>query len=145
LVHGADLRATNRVARASKILPTAFYDLLDSYPKGAPSDLDESFHWSQFRAHGEDTLALIHSMRGIVAGSQIALQRHFYVSTGYNVEQAVVGFQPVPEGTLVVYTNHTSTDQLAGFGSSAKRSVGRKLMAGQLQKLFEKARAEIAR
>jgi hypothetical protein len=141
----ADLKASNRVVRASKLLPAAFYDLLDSYPVDAPPDLDESFYWSQFTAHGQDTIALVHTMRGTVAGSPISVQRQYYVSTGYNVEQAIAGFQPVPEGTLVIYTNHTSTDQLAGFGSGAKRSIGRKLMAGQLHGLFEKASAEITR
>jgi hypothetical protein len=35
------------------------------------------------------------------------------VSTGYNIEQAVVGLLPLEDGTLVAYTNHTSTDQVA--------------------------------
>jgi len=45
---------------------------------------------------------------------------------------------PVPEGTLVVYTNRTSTDQVAGFGGGAKRSMGEKVMASQLADLFAK-------
>lgn len=40
-------------------------------------------------------------------------------------------------GTLVVYANHTSTDQVAGFGRSAKRGIGRKFMAAQLERSFE--------
>lgn len=70
-------------------------------------------------------------------------QRHYYVSTGYNIEQAIAGLLPVKEGTLVIYTNRTSTDQLAGFGSAAKRTIGRKIMAGELEKLFEKTRAAV--
>ena len=73
------------------------------------------------------------------------MQRQFYVSTGYNAEQAIVGFLPVPDGTLVVYTNHTSTDQVAGFASGAKRSIGRKFMASQLESLFQKTRAAAGR
>ena len=45
---------------------------------------------------------------------------------------------PVKEGTLVVYTNHTSTDQVAGFGGGAKRSIGAKVMASQLRALYDK-------
>ncbi len=71
------------------------------------------------------------------------MQRHYYVSTGYNVEQAIAGFLPVKEGTLVIYTNRTTTDQLAGLGSSTKRTIGRKIMAGELKKLFEKSRAAV--
>ena len=70
----------------------------------------------------------------------MVVQRQFYASNGYNVEQAVAGFLPVRDGTLVVYTNHTSTDQVAGFGGSAKRSIGRKFMAEQLEKSFDRSR-----
>jgi hypothetical protein len=44
----------------------------------------------------------------------------------------------------VIYTNHTSTDQLAGLGSSVKRSIGREIMASELRKLFEEARETVA-
>ena len=69
-----------------------------------------------------------------------AAQRQFYVSASYNTEQAVAGFVPVPEGTLVVYANRTSTDQVAGFGGGTKKAMGKKLMASQLQGLYEKLR-----
>jgi hypothetical protein len=71
------------------------------------------------------------------------VQRHYYVSTGYNIVQAIAGFLPVKEGTLVICVNRTSTDQLAGFGNATKRTIGQKLMAGELKKLFEKARAAV--
>lgn len=132
--------AVNGTARKNAVLPAAFYDLLDGYPKGAPADLVQRFSWMQFKAHGEDTLALGHSFQGTVAGTLVIVQRHFYVSTGYNIEQAVAGFLPLQGGTLVVYGNHTSTDQVAGFGGGAKRSIGRSVMSGELKKLFEQTR-----
>jgi hypothetical protein len=137
----ADLAADNATVRKSGLLPAAFYDLLENYPQGTPADLVETLYWAQFKAHGEDTIALVHTMQGTFAGTLIGVQRHYYVSTGYNVEQAITGFLPVEGGTLVVYTNHTSTDQVAGFGGGAKRSIGRKVMADELRKLFEKGRA----
>ena len=73
------------------------------------------------------------------------MQRQYYASTGYNAEQAVAGFLPVQEGTVVVYTNHTFTDQVAGFGGSTKRSIGRRMMASKLKEMFDSARKEIAR
>lgn len=83
-------------------------------------------------------------MVGTFAGTLVAVQRHYYVSTGYNVEQAIAGYLHDGDGTLVIYTNHTSTDQLAGLGSGAKRSIGRKLMAGRLETLFRKTAASLA-
>ena len=74
----------------------------------------------------------------------VKAQRQYYVSTTYNAEQAVVGFLPVQEGTVVAYINHTFTDQVAGFGGSVKRGVGRKMMASKLKESFDKTRQKVA-
>jgi hypothetical protein len=114
---------------------------LDHYPNDRPPDFAENLYWMQFRAHGEDTVALEHVFQATFDKTAVLVQRQYYVSTGYNAEQAIVAFLPVDEGTLVIYTNHTSTDQVAGFGGGAKRTIGRTVMAGQLEKLFETTRA----
>ena len=49
---------------------------------------------------------------------------------------------PMKTRTLVVYTNRTSTDQVTGFGGGAKRSIGSKLLASQLEELYGKVQAE---
>jgi len=137
----SDLVAVNQAARTDAVLPPAFYDLLEGYPKKAPADLTEVFNWSQFKAHGADTIVLTHAFTGTFGNALVAVQRQYYVSTGYNAEQAIAGFIPVDGGTLVVYTNHTSTDQVAGLGGGAKRRIGRKFMASQLEALFKKVSA----
>jgi hypothetical protein len=76
-----------------------------------------------------------------VRAEKRGLRADHYVSQGYNAEQAIVAFLPVDQGTLVIYTNHTSTDQVAGFGGGTKRAIGRTLMAGQLKRIFETTRA----
>jgi hypothetical protein len=140
-----DLAAVNRGAHASQVLSTKFYDLLDHYPDDLPSDFAENLYWVQFRAHGEDTVALEHVFQATFDETAVLVQRQYYVSTGYNAEQAIVAFLPVDEGTLVIYTNHTSTDQVAGFGGAAKRAIGRTFMAGQLKQVFETTRAGLGR
>jgi len=140
-----DIAAVNRVGRASKVLSTTFYDMLDHYPQHRPSAFAENFFWSQFRAHGEETIALEHVFQAAFDGTVVLVQRHYYVSTGYNAEQAIAGFLPTGNGTLVVYTSHTSTDQVLGFGASAKRALGRRVMAAELERLFETTRAGLER
>ena len=49
------------------------------------------------------------------------------------------------QGTLVVYANHTFTNQVSGFGSSTKQSIGRRVMGNTLKELFEKARTAAAK
>jgi len=139
----AELGAVVRGIRASGVLPAALCDLLADYPKGAPADLAEVFQLAQFTSRGTDTLSLVHSFQGTFGGHLIAVQRYFYVSTGFNVTHAIVGFLPAPEGTLVLYTNHTSTDQVRGIGAGTKRSIGRSLMSGELEKLFKAATADL--
>jgi hypothetical protein len=71
----------------------------------------------------------------------VVADRDFYVSSGYNDSQAVAGLLPVENGTVVVYVARATTDQLGGFGASAKQSIGRGVMARQIRQIFEKARA----
>lgn len=63
----------------------------------------------------------------------------------YNTSQAVAGPVPVSEGTMVFYRSRVSTDQLTGFGSSAKKSNGRGVMAEQLTQIFERSRSSFQR
>jgi hypothetical protein len=140
-----DLAAFNRGARASRVLATTVYDLLDRYPDDVPPDFAENHYWMQFRAHGEDTIALEHVFQVVLDETAVLVQRQYYVSQGYNAEQAIVAFLAVDQGTLVIYTNHTSTDQVAGFGGGTKRAIGRTLMADQLKRVFEATRAGLVR
>jgi hypothetical protein len=140
-----DLAAINRGARATRLLPTALYDVLDHYPAHLPPDFAEDLYWMQFRARGEDTLALEHVFQVTFDEGAVLVQRQYYVSTGYNAEQAIVVFLPVQGRTLVLYTNHTSTDQVAGVAGGAKRAIGRTLMAARLKQVFEATRAGLDR
>ena len=135
-----DLRRASDAAHGIQKFDPVFFRYLRELPKDPPADLREVFHWSRYDAHGEPALILTHGFTTRVGAAIAAVQRQYYVSRGYNVEQAAVAFIPVKEGTLVVYTNHTSTDQVTGFGGSAKRSLGEKVMAAQLKSLYEKVR-----
>jgi len=125
-----------------KEVPDAYAAIL-SYPKDEPAGFKERFDWTLYNAHDEPTYILTHRFVVPAGDAVVAIQRQFYVSRGFNNEQAIAAFLPVEKGTVVVYANHTSTEQVAGFGGSAKRSIGRKLMASQLRALFEKTRAKI--
>jgi hypothetical protein len=48
-------------------------------------------------------------------------------------------------GAAVVHGNDTFTDQVSGFGGSAKREIGRRLRARTLRARFEKAWAAAAK
>jgi hypothetical protein len=115
---------------------------LENYPKGRPAGTEEFVEWSQIEAHGVPTIVLTHRLYIPEGESWLALQRQFYVSEGYNCEQAVALFLPVQKGTAVIYLNRTSTDQVAGFGGGAKRRIGSKVLASQLEDLAKKYQKE---
>jgi hypothetical protein len=134
--------ASNAAKKLEKYAPAAF-QLLHSYPGGKPPGTEEIFRWSHFDAHGVPTIALTHVLLVPDGEAWLVIQRQFYASTGYNAEQAVAAFLPSKGGTVVVYANRTSTDQITGFGGGTKRSLGSKVLASQLETMFEKARARV--
>jgi hypothetical protein len=131
--------ATQALEGFKKYLP-AFHQLMLDYPNGKPEGFEEQFHWRKLDAHGSPTIVLNHAIAVPSGDGFAAAQRQFYVNRGFNAEQSVVALIPVKAGTLVIYSNHTSTDQVAGFGGGAKRSIGSKLLASQIEELFEKFR-----
>ena len=125
-----------------KKLAPDFYEVLSGYPAAKPSK--EVFRWQSYEAHGTPVVILTHGFSVTLGDVIVVCQRQFYVSGSYNVEQATAGFFPVNEGTLVTYTNRTSSDQVSGFGGGGKRAIGRKLMGKQLEDVFHKMRTKAA-
>ncbi len=138
---GGDLKRASEAAAGFKKHVAAFYDTLVGYPASKAPNLEEKFNWTHYSAHGAPVFILTHRLWVPDGEGWAIVVRQFYVSGSYNVGQALVGLIPVEKGTLVVYLNRTSTDQVAGFGGSAKRSLGSKIMASQLKALFQKVKS----
>jgi hypothetical protein len=137
---GDDLRSATQASQTlQRYAPNAWSFVL-GYPQGKPTGTEEVYRWSQIDAHGVPTIVLTHSLYIPDGDAWIAVQRQFYVSTGYNCEQAIVAFLPVAEGTMVFYVNRTSTDQVTGWGGSVKRDLGSRILDSSLRDLFQKAR-----
>lgn len=134
---GDELRTATRALEGFEKYVPEFQKVMLEYPKAKPAGFKERYDWRKIDAHGDPTLALTHYMWMPSGGGFAAAQRQFYVSRGFNAEQAVAALLPVKSGTAVVYVNRTSTDQVAGFGGGTKRSLGSKLLASQLETLFE--------
>ena len=132
-----DLKRASEAASGLKKHAPAFFEVLNSYPKGK-AQINETFNWQNYEAHGEPVLLLTHAFTMSEGDAILASQRQFYVSSSYNVEQAIAALLPVSEGTLVVYVNRTSTNQVTGFGGGSKRAIGSRVLASQLDDLFSK-------
>ena len=139
---GDELKTYLSAMKALQKYAPAAYTAMTQYPNAKPAGTAENFRWMHFSAHDVPTVALVHGMAVPDGDAFIMLQRQFYVSEGYNCTQAVAGFLPVQGGTIVLYANHTSTDQVAGFGGSVKRSIGSSMMSSQLKDLFTKIQTQ---
>ncbi len=139
---GEELKLLMRkaTARLEKSAP-AFHQALLGYPKSKPAGVEETFYWMVSKLDDRPTVTLRHRMTMPLGDGLVAADREFYVSHGYNVMQAIGAILPVEGGTLVFYRGHTSTDRVAGASSGMKHSIGRKMMAKQIAKLFERSRA----
>ena len=136
-----DLRAASRASELLNSYAPGLWQLLLSYPRGKPAGLEEKFYLLRYDLDGRPNYALRHRMALPFRGGIALVDRDFYVSHGYNTSQAVSGLLPVPEGTVLFCRNRVSTDQVAGFGSAMKRSIGRSVMAKQLTEIFKRSRA----
>jgi hypothetical protein len=140
----ADLRKATQAAQGlEKYLPKFHAALLD-YPKGMDPEMQENFLWQKSIVDGKPTYVLQHTLLVAEGAARAMAQRQYYVSASYNGEQAVVGFLPVQGGTLVMYSSHAFTEQVAGVGGSVKRGIGSRMMADQLKKTFEAGRTKVA-
>ncbi len=132
-----ELTAVMHALPLETLAPRAWASMLN-YPASRVAGTEEVFRWEQFKVDGVPTIALTHGLSVPNGDAFLVLQRQFYVSEGFNCEQAIVALMPVEGGTVVIFSNHTSTDQVAGFGSGIKRSIGRGIVARQLEGLFAK-------
>jgi len=56
----------------------------------------------------------------------------------------VVGVLPLDSGgSVFLYANRTFTDQVSGFMSGAARSIGRKIMKGEIEDLYASFRKAV--
>lgn len=138
--------ATEAYSVLQTVLPD-FYKVLLNYPKDKPDGLEEEFLWSKYKVEQEPAFVLSHHMWIANSDVFVNVHRQFYVSSGYNAGQSISALIPVDKGsgTIVFYVNNVFSDNLSGFGSSVKKSIGSEIMIAQLEELFRKARIKVER
>jgi hypothetical protein len=101
-----------------------------------------SLNWAIQKGNDQEAPVLNHIVRYRVPGQEafLLMTRRFYAGTDYDSSQIVVGVVPTSDGrSAIIYTNRTYTSSVAGFGGSAKRSIGRKMMKSKLIETMKKA------
>jgi hypothetical protein len=136
--------ATKQSKLVAKYLPSVYNALLN-YPTiqfKEADELEEQFFWVTIEVFGRPTYVLSHRLRFRIDEAFVVVDRHYYASHDYNALQQGAVALPTKDDTVVTYLSRVSTDQVAGFGSSAKHPVSRALMGPYLKDLLEALRAK---
>ena len=137
---GGELRTATQ---NSKILARYFPELYKAwlnYPSALPAGAEETFFWRNRNVESRPTAILVHRVMLSNDAGELILSRQFYAGHSYNSNQLTIACLPYLDGSLVTYTNRTFTDQVAGFGSSVKHSVGGQQARGEMTKMLKNAR-----
>src|SRR5215467_10084141 len=136
--------ATKQSKLAAKYLPTVYNALLN-YPAiqfKEADELEEQFFWVTIEVFGRPTYVLSHKLRFRIGEALVIVDRHYYASHDYNALQQGAVALPTKDDIMVAYLSRVSTDQVAGFGSSAKHPVSRALMGPYLKDFLEALRGK---
>jgi hypothetical protein len=118
-----------------------FQSLLD-YPAKPVAGVENRFSWIKRQVENRPTFILAHRSSIENTNAALMVEEQFYVGHSYNANLMVAGALEVKGGSLIFYVNRTFTDQVAGFGSGLKHSVGRAQMLDQIADNLKRARAQ---
>lgn len=139
---GQEIRLSVDTSKLLALHYPKFIEILRNYPNADMTGVEESFVWFNLELFSRPLFVLTHRMLYKDGETYVASDRHFYASQEYNSLQGGGGIWPKDGGSLVVYLYRVSTDQVGGFGSSAKHPISRALMGPYVEELAEKIRAQ---
>jgi len=148
---GNDMTLSSKMTNILKREAPVFFKHLKHFPKDRPDDLQESFSWITFEnpnsRDGIPNVELVHRMgrKQPDKGSFVFSERQYFALHSYNCVHGEGGAIPIhvsgnsPQ-TLLVFSSRTSTDAVTGFGGSAKRSIGVRMMGNMVADVLEQVR-----
>jgi hypothetical protein len=132
-----DLRGATAAAGVFRKLMPKYYEALLAYPKGDVPNGREFLFWSRIQVLGRPVFMLHQRLTAAAEHSEIVIERQFYASHFLNVGQVLFALLPVQEGTLAFYVNRTWVDRWHGFGTGAKRAIGKKIVRDIIKDLAD--------
>ena len=133
----ADLKAATVSSKVLQEFLPDLYKAFLNYPNDKLEGVEERFLWLKQMVEKRPTFVLEHRIVYKGPDITIGLGRQFYVGQSYDAAQFTAGAFPTDKGTLILYGNHTMTDQVAGFMQGTRHSVGRGMMRDELVAHFQ--------
>ena len=134
---GEYFRSITQVTPVMEKLYPKFHKILLEYPKIKDPDLKEQFFWIKMTVEGRPNFTLTHRLAMEENGAHVVAARHFYASHSYNGQQELGLLMPTQKGSVVVVLSRVSSDEVAGFGSSSKRFIGKRLLADDMSDFYK--------
>ena len=126
-----------------KLFAPNFYSILQNYPDARIRDVEHRFYVFKHNIAGRPGFVLSHRIYFFGAEFAMLAARHIYAPHFYNSMQLVAGVIPHEDSTVLFYGNRSYTDQVTGFGSGIKHSVGGKQLEKGIKALITDIRAGI--
>jgi len=119
-----------------------FQALLD-YPANPLPAVEHRFYWFKQEVEGRPTFILAHRASRQSANAALLTEEQYYVGHSYNSNLVVAGGLQVQGGTLVFYINRTFTDQVTGFASGLRHTIGRGQMLSEVAAHLQQVRGQL--
>ena len=134
--------AAEKLPLARRRVPEVYRAWLE-YPRSQPEGSEHQFLWLKRDVEGRATFILSHRAIYETDDAFISVERHFYVGRFYNSLQMLSFIAAQGSEVIGILLNRTSTDQVAGFGTSAKKLIGRSKVRKGLVGTFESLLADL--
>ena len=133
-----DLKMANEAALKAVTDPVV-HDEIFAIPSQSENPQFHKLQWGIQKGNELAAPILNHMIRIKRDLGFVAVTRRFYCGVDYDCSQIVSGVIPTTDGRAAIfYINRTFSSAVAGFGGSAKRSIGRKLMKSKLIETMKK-------
>lgn len=125
-----------------------FGKFVEAWPNGSDPNkcAKETFGWINYNIDDRPSVALYHRIvwTDTARNTKFLMHRTFYVSLGHNSVQQLGFAVPTdkPGRMLLGFSSRTSTDKVTGFGGSAKRAIGSRIMGGRIAENMEALRRD---
>lgn len=124
---GEELALAIQAALPGERLP-GYRQALLNYPADPLAGMEHRFYWYKQAVEDRPTFTLAHRTSVRLKDAAVLTEEQFYVGHSYNCNFVIAAGFTVQGGTLVFHMNRTFTDQVAGFATEMRHSIGRKQM-----------------
>jgi hypothetical protein len=131
-----ELDSATRAMADLQLFAPNFHSILERFPDSGIQEVQHRFYVFKLNIAGRPGFVLAHRIYFFGDQLILAAERHIYAPHFYNSLQIVAGLMPYEDYTVVFYGGRTYTDQVTGFGSGIKHSVGGKQLSLNVEALI---------